>query len=189
MNSVFMIGNIHYNKKEKQAILKIMLELNNHFDLPRANFIDEVATYLHIRKSKSYNMPLSEAQKILERDTMNDDDRHTFVNNVFSYLLINTELGVSAQKRQFKNAIPIIGKKFAFDYSRHTDNPITMLEKRYHSSSIQEIDVNMNINGVPKQISVETDIRTDSYTHSVIVNNNKSVSYSDKINEILYKDL
>ena len=165
-----------------------MLELNKHFNLPRANFIDEVASYLHIRKS--YNMPLSEAQKILEREAINDVDRHSFVNSVFSYLLTNTELGASAQRRQFKNAIPIIGKRFGVIRHKSTENPITILEKRFYSSFIQKnsVNINENVNDSPKQISIKTDIHTNSFTRSVIVNN-KSVSYSNKTNEILYKDL
>lgn len=176
--------------KEKLAILKIMIELNNRYDLPKGGeFIQNTANYLGVHKtmSKVNHMSLSEAQDILKDDSINNFPKHSFINDLFSYFLRNEKLNTNSQKKQFKDATSIIGKKFHFSYGQTTSNPLT--NSRYRlikdnnpntfSITIIEDNQNEDIKNFPKQVLEETDIQHNGYNHSDI--NNKQSCQNDKM--------
>ena len=176
--------------KEKIAILRIMVELNNRYNLPKGvEFIQDTANYLGVHKamSKVNHMPLSEAQDILKEDSINNFSKHCFINDLFSYYLRNEELGTNAQKRQFIDAISIIGKKFHFSYGQTTSNPLTsshyrlIKDNNLSTFSITLIEDNQNedIKNYPKQVSEGTDVQNNVYKHSKI--NNIQCSQNDKM--------
>ena len=92
-----------------------------------------------------------------------------------------------AQKKQFKDATSIIGKKFHFSYGQTTSNPLT--NSRYRlikdnnpntfSITIIEDNQNEDIKNFPKQVLEETDIQHNGYNHSDI--NNKQSCQNDKM--------
>lgn len=188
--------------KEKLAILRILFELNNRFALSKGTeFIQDTANYLGVSriKRKAHLMTLADAKNILEKVVGNDFDKEWFIRDLFNYFLIHKDLGASAQKKQFKDAVALIGKKIYSSYSQSTSNPLTSpyfhLTKGGNSDSFTIEYVydtqDEDDSPIPSKNTIETRAHKDLYSTPIL--EKKQVSdnsaYSNVINEVLYKDL
>ena len=78
--------------EEKQAILKIMAEITNHYKLSEGDkFIKELAMFFDMANelSEACCMPLSDAQNILKNIKYNHTSKRIFIVELFNWLLID----------------------------------------------------------------------------------------------------
>ena len=90
---------IFFNKDEKLAILKIMIDINNLYNrydsvLPKGvEYIQKTASYLGVANeiSVAYILQQTTACDILEKALRNDNTKEEFVSEIFSILLLNKD--------------------------------------------------------------------------------------------------
>lgn len=90
---------ISFNKKEKLAMLKIMIEINNYYTerLPKAfEVIQEFAILLDLDDgiSEANAMPISTAKKILNKSFEENFDKDTFFIDLLGYMFNTSDYGL-----------------------------------------------------------------------------------------------
>lgn len=115
--------------EEKQAILKIMTEITDHYKLSEGDrFIKELAMFFDMANelSEACCMPLSDAQNILKNIKYNHTSKRIFIVELFNWLLIDKRIKTHETFQAYCiDAISIIGG-FAryYDFFIKAFNPI-----------------------------------------------------------------
>ena len=123
-----MVRIIFFKREEKLAILKIMIELNNHgyFLYGRGlKFIQDTANFLDMSNgmSEAYLMSIPEAKNIIENALKNDEQKTRFVNDVFQYMVC-LEKNQDSYRRHCEYINSITDSRFYYSYSECWANPL-----------------------------------------------------------------
>lgn len=165
---------IYFKKEEKLAILKVMIDLSNHYSINRGiQFIQETAKYFDLdnKLSEAFIMPLSEAQCILENSLNNESSKEEFVHLLLSNFLHDSRFNTNGVfNAHLKYANSVTGKFIKQGYTLYSWNP--MIGSIFHL------------------IKDETQNTSSAKHMETIKNNNYNKTLDiDSIQETLYKDL
>lgn len=187
---------IHFKKEEKLAIIKIMIDLSNHYYI-EATFIQKVAAYFDISNemAEAYHMPLSEAQNILEASLKYDFSKQHFVHDLLNYMLRDDKFKTDGVfKAHCRYAKSITNNFINYDFSVNARNPmpdyISIGSSKSHDNSntipnkIEKVDIELLKDELRKELKEFVRKEISEELRKGIKN-----LMHNNLNETLYKDL
>lgn len=187
---------IHFKKEEKLAIIKIMIDLSNHY-YKGATFVQEVAAYFDISNEmpEAYHMSLSEAQNILETGLKYESSKQRFVCELLNYLLRDDKFKTDGVfKAHCRYAKSITSNFINYDFSVNARNPmpdyvsIDSSKSKKKSNTIPSNIENIDLESLKEELRKELKEFVRKEISEELRKGIKNIMHNN-LNETLYKDL